>query len=440
MMLKRKMYERLLSWKKQPKKECILLKGARQVGKTFLVREFGRKEYESFIEINFLEKPELKTAFAGEISAQEIYKRLTANLPSIKLIPGKTLLFLDEIQACSKARMALKFLSEDGTLDVIASGSLLGLSYGRDDDDRVERVESVPVGYEKSLMMYPLDFEEYLWANGFPDETISYLKTYFSERKPLSFDILTKEENLLKEYLVVGGMPEVVSDFMKNHDFNRVQDIQEKILSSYEDDIAFHAKGVEKTKVRKCFDSIPRQLAKENRKFKYSEVEHKSTARKYQDSVDWLRDASLALVCENVSQPCLPLNVYEKENEFKVYFSDTGLLLAMYGFETKKALLNDTLKGFAKGGIYENFVAQSLLAKGYGLHYYKPDDDSELEFLIEKDGEVRPIEVKAGNKATVSLNRFLEKEKPQLVYKLAYANLGYHEKKLTIPYFMVMFL
>lgn len=336
--------------------------------------------------------------------------------------------------------MALKFLSEDGTLDVIASGSLLGLSYGRDDDDRVERVESVPVGYEKSLMMYPLDFEEYLWANGFPDETISYLKTYFSERKPLSFDILTKEENLLKEYLVVGGMPEVVSDFMKNHDFNRVQDIQEKILSSYEDDIAFHAKGVEKTKARKCFDSIPRQLAKENRKFKYSEVEHKSTARKYQDSVDWLRDASLALVCENVSQPCLPLNVYEKENEFKVYFSDTGLLLAMYGFETKKALLNDTLKGFAKGGIYENFVAQSLLAKGYGLHYYKPDDDSELEFLIEKDGEVRPIEVKAGNKATVSLNRFLEKEKLQLVYKLAYANLGYHEKKLTIPHFMVMFL
>lgn len=198
--------------------------------------------------------------------------------------------------------------------------------------------------------------------------------------------------------------------------------------------------GVEKTKIRKCFDSIPRQLIRENRKFKYSEVEHKSTARKYQDSVDWLKDASLALVCLNVSLPQLPLNVYEKENEFKVYLSDTGLLMAMYGFETKRALLNGTLKGFAKGGIYENFVAQSLMAKGYGLHYDKPNDDSGLEFLIEKDGEVRPIEVKAGKKPTKSLNAFIEKENPQLGYKLVDGNIGLHEKKLTIPHFMIMFL
>ena len=439
-MLKRKLYADLLAWKREKKKECLLVKGARQVGKTYLVRQFGKREYESFVEINFHEQKSLKVIFEGDKTAEEICKRLTANLPGVRLIPGKTLIFLDEIQKCAEARTALKFLAQDGRFDVIASGSLLGLSYGKDDDREVEPVESVPVGYERPITMYPMDFEEFLWAYGYPDETVAYLKGFYTAKEKIPTDVREKFENLLREYLVVGGMPEVVASFAEYKDFTRVQKIQDKILASYADDISQHARGAEKVKVRACYDSIPRQLAKENKKFKYSEVEHKATARKYGDSVQWLRDANMAYLCRNTTVPTLPLKAYEKENEFKLYVADTGLLLAMFGFATKQALLNGNLKGFAKGGIYENFVAQTLAANGYTLHYYKPNDSSELEFLIEKDGEVIPIEVKAGNTATKSLDAFVKEYEPTVAIKLISGNVGFAGKKLSIPHFLAMFL
>ena len=296
-MLKRKMYSFLLNWKKNKGKECLLIKGARQVGKTYLVRQFAKAEYDSFIEINFHMQSSLKVIFEGDKSADEIYKRMTANIPNIKLIPGKTLIFLDEIQKCSNARTALKFLAEDGRYDVIASGSLLGLSYGKDDDKEVEPVESIPVGYEKPVMMYSLDFEEFLWAYGYGSDTVGYLKSFFDSKEKLPTEINQRFESILREYLVVGGMPEVVADFVEHKDFGRVQEIQNKILASYADDISQHAKGAEKVKVRSCYDSIPRQLAKENKKFKYSEIEKKATARKYGDSVQWLHDANMAYIC-----------------------------------------------------------------------------------------------------------------------------------------------
>ncbi|MBP3338536.1 MAG: ATP-binding protein [Lachnospiraceae bacterium] len=439
-MLKRKMYEKLLEWKNTKKKECLLIKGARQVGKTYLVREFGKKEYESFIEINFHMHSALKVIFEGDKSAEEIYKRLTANIPGIKLIPGKTLIFLDEIQKCANARTALKFLAEDGRYDVIASGSLLGLAYGMDDDVEVEMVESVPVGYEKQLMMYSLDFEEFLWAYGYGEDTIEYLKSFFDKKEKIPTELNQKFDNILKEYMVVGGMPEVVADFMCNKDFGRVQDIQDKIIVSYADDISQHAKGVEKVKVRKCYDSIPRQLAREYKKFKYSEVESKATSRKFGDSVQWLCDANMVHICHNTSIPLLPLNAYEKGNEFKLYLNDTGLLMALFGFATKQALLNGNLKGFAKGGIYENFVAETLIKNGYALHFYKPNDDSELEFVIEKNGEVIPIEVKAGNTATKSLNTFIENFTPTEAFKLVGGNVGVNAVKVTIPHYLTMFI
>lgn len=417
-----------------------MIKGARQVGKTYLVREFGRAEYESFIEINFHMQGSLKVIFEGDKSADEIYKRMTANIPGIKFIKGKTLIFLDEIQKCSDARTALKFLAEDGRYDVIASGSLLGLAYGKDDDDEVKEVESVPVGYEKQLMMYSLDFEEFLWAYGYDSDTIEYLKEFYISKEKIPAEINTKFNSILQEYLVVGGMPEVVADFVKNKHFGRVQEIQDKILASYADDISQHAKGTEKVKVRKCYDSIPRQLAKENKKFKYSEVESKATSRKFGDSIQWLCDANMVHICYNVVTPYLPLNAYEKESDFKLYMNDTGLLLALFGFATKQALLNGTLKGYAKGGIYENFVAETLVKNGYTLHYYKPDDNSELEFIIEKDGEVVPIEVKAGNTATKSLNLFVEKYAPSVAYKLISGNIGESTPKITLPHYLTMFI
>lgn len=434
------MYNTLLEWKKSEKKECLLVKGARQVGKTYLIRKFGENEYESFVEINFHEQKSLKVIFEGDKTAEEIYKRLTANVPGVRLIPGKTLIFLDEIQKCAGARTALKFLAEDGRYDVIASGSLLGLSYGSDDDNEVEPVESIPVGYEKAVMMYSLDFEEFLWAYGYTDETVAYLKSFYDSKGKIPSEIHGKYESLLREYLVVGGMPEAVASFAEFKDFTKVQEIQDKILLSYADDISQHAKGAEKVKVRRCYDSIPRQLAKENKKFKYSEVEHKATSRKYGDSVQWLRDANMAYMCYNTTLPTLPLKAYEKDNEFKLYIADTGLLLALFGFATKQALLNGTLKGFAKGGIYENFVAETLVKNGYTLHYYKQGDSSELEFVIEKDGEVVPIEVKAGNAPTKSLDSFIDNFEPSVAFKLIGGNLGVSDKKYTLPHFLAMFI
>lgn len=439
-MLKRKMYDRLLEWKKNKGTECLLIKGARQVGKTYLVRQFGANEYESFIEINFHMQSNLKSIFEGELSSEEIFKRITANIPGVKLIYGKTLLFLDEIQKCANARTALKFLAQDERFDVIASGSLLGLAYGQDADKEVKEVDSIPVGYEKPLMMYSLDFEEFLWAYGYNDDTIDYLRRFYDSKEKIPTEINEKYDMILREYLVVGGMPEVVANFMEYKDFGKVQEIQDKILSSYADDISQHAKGAEKVKVRKCYDSIPRQLARENRKFKYSEVESKATARKFGDSVQWLHDANMAYICCNSSMPMLPLKAYEKENEFKLYINDTGLLMAMFGFATKQALLNGKLKGPAKGGIYENFVAETLIKNGYSLHYYKPDDNSELEFVIEKDGEVVPIEVKAGNTATKSLNKFIEEFEPSVAYKLISGNIGLNETKLSLPHYLAMFI
>ncbi len=439
-MLKRKMYNRMLKWKKTKSKECLLIKGARQVGKTYLVREFGQAEYESFVEINFHMQGALKVIFEGDRSADEIYKRLTANIPGIKLIPGKTLIFLDEIQKCANARTALKFLAEDGRYDVIASGALLGLAYGKDVDDEVEEVESIPVGYEKTMMMYSLDFEEFLWAYGYGVDTIDYLKKFYEEKEKIPPEMNQKFDTILREFLVVGGMPEVVADFMEHKDFGRVQEIQEKIITSYADDISQHAKGAEKVKVRKCYDSIPRQLAREYKKFKYSEVESRATGRKYGDSIQWLCDSNMVHICYNASTPMLPLNAYGKENEFKLYLNDTGLLMALYGFATKQALLNGKLKGFAKGGIYENFVAETLVKNGYILHYFKPNDQSELEFIIEKDGEVIPIEVKAGNTATKSLNLFVEMYKPSVAIKLVGGNVGESDSKLTIPHYLALFI
>lgn len=440
-MLKRKIYNDLYEWKKNKTRDCILIKGARQVGKTFIVREFGKREYENFIELNFLMEPELRNIFEGNLSADEIYKRMTAYMPNIRLSQGNTLIFFDEIQKCAKARTALKFLAEDKRCDVIASGSLLGLHYGQDADTDVKEVESIPVGYEKPLIMHSLDFEEFLWAYGYTEETIDYLKDFFEKIQPVPDMINKKYLELFREFMIVGGMPEVVWNFIRNQDFTQVQALQEKILSSYDDDIANHAKGTEKTKVRNCYDSVPRQLARENKKFKFSEVEKKSNARKYESSIAWLRDSDLVNVCYNVYEPYLPLTANEKENEFKLYLNDSGLLMAKYGYQTKLALMQNTLKGNAKGGIYENIISEILVKKGYILHYYKTDNSQmELEFLLEKNGEVIPLEVKAGNSSTLSLNSFMKKIQPSVGYKLIDGNIGIADRKITLPHYMSIFL
>ncbi len=443
-MLKRKIYAELLNWKTQRAekhiKKCLLVKGARQVGKSFIIKVFGAKEYQSFVCIDFFRQPDLKAIFDGELSSEEILKRMTAYLRDFRLIPGSTLIFLDEIQRCGNARTAIKFLAEDMRFDVISSGSLMGLTYGEDDDENTEIPESVPVGYESQITLYSLDFEEFLWAYGYDEAAISVLHSYYESGKQIPQSIHDKYESLFREYIVIGGMPEAVANFVDYKDFNRVDVIQRDILAEYRDDIAKHAKGKEKQYVRMCYDAVPKQLAKELKKFQYSTVERGQTRRKFGGSVQWLKDSEIVNACYNIREPYLPLMANANEDQFKLYVNDTGLLCSMYGFDTKLAILNDTIRGNARGGIYENIISECLIKRGYTLYYYKPDSQHEIEFLIEKDGDIVPVEVKAGNNPTPSLNQFIETFAPKRAYKLIGGRNGTVGVKETLPHYMVMFL
>jgi len=379
--------------------------------------------------------------FEGDLDSVEILKRLTAFLPGSRLAEGSTLIFLDEIQKCSRARTALKFLAQDPRFDVIASGSLLGLHYGQDADGEVEEVESIPVGYERQITMYSLDFEEFLLACAYGTDVVGYLREHFDACNAVPREINDRYESLFREHMVVGGMPEAVDTFVSTNDFGEVQRVQEKILATYDDDIANHAKGAEKAKVRACYRSAPMQLARENKKFRYASVEKRATARKFEGSIQWLEDSGLVHVARNVREPMLPLRANAKGGEFKLYVNDTGLLLAGYGEQTKLAVLCNTIRGSAKGGIYENAIAEALVKAGYPLHYYKTEGSTmEIEFLVEREGEVEPVEVKAGNNSSASLDHFENRFAPETAFKLVNGNVGRFGNRVTLPHYMAMFL
>lgn len=432
-MLKRKIYQQLQEWRDSHHKDCLLIKGARQVGKTFAITQFGQTEYESFIAINFIESPQLKALFDGDLSSSNIKKQMTMLIPGIQFIAEKTLIFLDEIQECPNARTALKFLAQDNTIDVIASGSLLGLSYAS--------VSSIPVGYERQIEMYGLDFEEYLWALGYSEETTNTLREHFHALEPLPDEVHKKMLEILHEFMAIGGMPAVVQAFVEKQNFATAYAEQEKILAAYLDDIAKFADVTTRNKARECYLSIPRQLAKENTKFKYGMVEKKGTARKFETALDWLRDANLVRYCRAVTTPQFPLRAYEDESKFRVYLSDPGLLCAMYGFEMIAAIIRDELQGPMKGGIYENVVADMLVKAGRDLHYWMNDKGNiEIEFLLEKEASVVPVEVKAKRGATTSLNKLLEQDDMKYGYKLSAGNIGVSGKKITLPLYMALYL
>ena len=431
--LKRKIYEKLLYWKKNKKKECLLVKGARQIGKTYIIEQFGKENYKSYIYINFIENPNLKNIFEGELTSGEIYKRMSVFVKDIKFIDGDTLVFLDEIQDCPNARTALKFLALDERYDVIASGSLLGINY--------REVTSIPVGYERQIEMHSLDFEEFLWAIGVNDDAISYIKTFFESKELIPAPVNAQMLKYLREYIAVGGMPDVVNTFVKTNNFNEVQFAQEKILESYLEDISKYASLAEKPKTRNCFLSIPRQLAKENKKFQFSLVESGGRARKYENCLEWLRDANLIRYCYNVSTPTFPLTAYEKNDQYKIYINDIGLLTAMYGFEIKHAIIENKMTGPAKGGIFENLAADMLIKNGHKLNYYKTENNSqEIEFLINDGVNIIPIEIKAGNHETQSLNKYIEEFSPAYAFKFISGNIGVSGKKITMPLYMLMFV
>ncbi len=429
-MLRRKIYDKLLAWKNNKgKKDAILLRGVRQCGKTYIVREFGKREYKNFIEINFIERPDMQAVFSGNLDVDNMVQQIKLSMPGCQFIPGETLLFLDEIQDVPNARTSLKFWTQDGRFDCIASGSLLGMDYKNE--------VSIPVGYEQQLIMRTLDFEEFIWALGAEVNLKEMLAPYVDGAKRVPEAMHNSLNKYLQEYMVVGGLPEVVDTYIATKDFYQVHLLQEKILRDYQDDIAKYALNQDKIKAKQCFLSIPRQLSKENHKFQYSVVEKKATARKFTSSLDWLHNAGLIDFAYNVNSPWFPLKAHVKEDQFRVYLCDIGLLVAMYGYQLKIALLSDALEGPAKGGIYESLVADILAKRGEELYYYKKEDSTlEIEFILERECKLVPVEVKARKGSTRSLNELLKMDNIERGYKLTAQNTGVVEKKITLPLYM----
>lgn len=453
-MLKRKAYQELLNWKKERKNElsrnCILIKGQCQVGKTYIVKEFGTREYESFVNINLKKQPPLKAIF--DSSSEDVIKRITAYMPNVRLIPGKTLIFIDEIDLCENAIKSLKFLATDLRFDVVATGDLVAISELKEKtaelttsdvdefDGRIIGRVHTGEDYIKEITLYPLDFEEFLWASGFDEKSLQRLKEYMDSGELIPQGLHRKYENLFREYLVVGGMPEVVNDFTNYKDYARVTHLQEKIIDRYYGDIEEKAKGKQKKLVKKCYDSIPKQLSSELKKFKYSRVEKGQTKRKYGKSVDYLTKGGFAYPCYNIKEPGTPLRQHSKENQFKLYLNDTGLLSCMYGFSTKRDILNDTVKGHTRTAVYENGIAQCLVGSGYGIYYYKPDDNHEVEFVLEKEDDTFPIEVKTGRTVSVSLQSYIDGFKPSVAYKLTGDRNETDGVTKMLPHYAILFI
>ena len=440
-MLKRKFYDTLQKWRESHRTECLLVKGARQIGKTYIIDLFARENYESYLYINFISNPTLRDIFSGSLEAKDIFQRLSGIFQNFKLIPGKTLIFLDEIQNCPYARTSFKPLAIDGRVDVIGSGSLLGLTYLDDKLNAERQKASIPVGYERQVTMHPLDFEEYLWAIGYRPDVIESLRENFAELSPVPGVVNDRMERFFREYLAVGGMPEVVNSFLSENSFSAAFDAQRKIIESNLDDVAKYAPTADKPKIRACYLSLPRHLARENKKFKFSEVEHGGTSRKFGSSINWLCESSLAYRCHNLEQPVLPLNVYHKLDCFKLYASDVGTLTGMMGFDAKKAIVDDTLVKFAKCGVYENAIMSQLVGRGYKPCYFMPrSNGSEIDFFIEKDGCVVPVEVKSTRGASTSFDEQLKRPEIKYGYKFTPGNVGRVGKKISLPHYMSMFI
>lgn len=431
-MLKRKIYQSLIEWKKQTEKMCLVVKGARQVGKTFIIDKFARENYENYVYINFDENPGYKVIFDGDLDVNNLIKQISLRVPNVSLVPHKTIIFLDEIQNCPNARTALKFLALDKRFDVIASGSLLGINY--------KEVESFPVGYTEQLEMYSLDFEEFLWANGIEEQSILDVKEFFDKKEVVPQAMHERMMELFKEYIVVGGMPRVVNDFVKNHNFANVLKIQKAIISDYEDDIAKYADGSEKAKARACFLSIPKHLSKDYKKFRYSLVMPSGSSRKYAGSLMWLYDAGIINFCHNLEIPQLPLEGNSKSDTFKVYMRDTGLLVAMLDEGTQEDIIDGNL-GIYKGAIYENIIGDVLAKKGKKLYYFEYNSTLEVDFFIRYERVITAIKVKSsGNSKSKSLETLMEKYGVKKGIKLAPSNYGKKGEIDIFPIYMAMFL
>lgn len=433
--MKRKIYRYLQEWRKTPNRKPLVVGGARQVGKTYSIRQFG-SNYRSFVEINFITQPAFKQIFSEGYDTDSVVKQITFLRPDVEFFPGNTLIFFDELQEYPDCATSLKFFKEDGRYDVICSGSMMGLNYSD--------ITSNSVGYKSDVMMYSLDFEEFLWARGYGDDVVESMLAHMSSRQPFSELEMQRFDSLFLEYVATGGMPEVVAHFVKNGNFGNVLAMQKQLLEDYEEDIVKYAVGLDKAKIRNVYRNIPVFLAKENKKFQITKVAAHARSRDYVGCVDWLQDAGIVNVCHCLHQPELPLKGNYDDTKYKLYYHDNGLLMAALDDESSADLRENRNLGVYKGAVYENIVSEALAKQGYGLYYYSREDGRlEMDFFVRDNESLIPVEVKATDGATASLNNLIKSENyPDIKYgiKLCRKNIGFNGLFYTFPYFCAFLL
>lgn len=438
-MLKRKIDNFLIEWKKKEGKKPLIVKGARQVGKTMSISHFAEQHYKHVVEINFALQSQYRNIFEDGYDVDAIIKNITLLNPQFNVVPGETLIFFDELQACPDCATSLKSFKQDGRYDVICSGSLMGVYY--------QQIESNSVGYKEDYIMHSMDFEEFLWACGYDQSLIDDLFQHMVELKPLSTLTMQRMTALFRDYMVLGGMPEVINTFVTQKNFDGTLQLQRQLLLDYEEDITKYAVGMEKAKVLAIYRHISTFLARENKRFQITKLAHSARNRQYTGAVEWLYNAGIINVCYCLHELALPLKGNYDPKLYKIYFRDTGMLIASLDEEAQEDLRKN--KNFAtyKGAIYENIVADILVKQDYNLYYYRDEKSSlKMDFFVRSANHLWPVEVKANNTASASLKKLTDpanrKARSDIKHgiKLCSANIGFNGNFYTFPYFLTFLL
>lgn len=436
MYLRRKIDDFLLEWKNNPDRKPLIVKGPRQIGKTESITRFAKENYTHLVYINFVEEPKYKMIVSDGYKASDLVKNISRLDPSKEFEEGKTLIFFDELQEFPEIATSLKFWAIDGRFDVICSGSLLGINY--------TKIESNSVGYKTDYEMYSMDFEEFLWAKGYKEDFTEELYGHMLQLKPFSEMIMTLCEGLFLDYCILGGMPAVVRDYIVKGTFEGSLQNQRQLLADYEEDIRKYAEGMDQVRILNVFRRIPPQLARENKKFQISKVASGARFKDYRGCIEWLENAGVVNICYCLELPELPLKGNYDDTKFKLYFADTGLLVAMLDEEAQDDLRANKNLGVYKGALYENIVGEALKKSGYDLYYYKREDSTlEEDFFIRTGSYLVPVEVKATNGRSKSLRTLIKSEKYtdiKMGVKFTGGNIGYENKILSFPYFCAFLL
>ena len=434
-MLKRKIMDKLIEWKANKDKKSLIIEGARQVGKTFIVNYLGENHYKQFVYINFFSNPHYKEIFIGAIDSKNIINKLIrySEFKNINF-DNECLIFLDEIQECPEAITALKFLTiNNKKIDVIASGSYLGLKFNKNSNF------SYPVGYVEILKLNPLDFEEFLWANNVNLLDIEELKECFNNKKKIDNNLHQYMIEKFKQYILVGGMPAAINEFIKEENYFKVREIQKQIIEYYFNEANRYANTSDKLKIRECLLSIPNQLSKENTKFMFSHLNNNARSKWYMSAIQWLIDSNIVNICTRVSRVENPLNAFEINNDFKLYMSDTGLLCSMIDDSIINLILAKNENFIFKGALYENIISQMLISNDFKLRYFKPTQSLEIDFILSsRKGNPILLEVKSGNSRSKSLTTFLNKNKEYIGLKCTNENIHFKNNRiLNIPWYLL---